>query len=148
MAPLSWLPHRFRRLACDRRGVAAVEFAVILPVLAVALMGTIDLGSAIQQALRLEAAARAGAQYAMSTPTDQAGIESAVRNALTGWDDVTVQPAAMSCVCPGSGAVSCSSTTCGAALQRYVSIVVTRSFSGLLLADLTILQGDMTLRIR
>ncbi len=148
MPTLSRLLHRLQHLACDRRGVAAVEFAVILPVLAVALMGTIDLGSAIQQALRLEAAARAGAQYAMSTPTDQAGIESAVRNALTGWDDVTVQPAAMSCVCPGSGAVSCSSTTCGPAVQRYVSIVVTRSFSGLLLADLTTLQGDMTLRIR
>jgi Flp pilus assembly protein TadG len=144
------LSHIFRRLlgVCrDRHGVAALEFAVILPVLALTLMSVIDLGSAIQQTLRLEAAARSGAQYATFTPTDQVGIENAVRSALSGWSNITVQPAIMSCVCPGSGGASCTST-CALGLERYVSIVVTRSFSALLVTNLTTLQGDMTLRIR
>ncbi|WP_191058664.1 TadE family protein [Geminicoccus harenae] len=128
--------------------MAALEFAVILPVLAVTLMGLIDLGSAVQQSIRLEAAARAGAQYAMAAPSDQVGIADAVRAALPDWTDFTVAPAAMTCVCPGTGPAGCASTTCVAPLERYVSISVTRSFTGLLLTDLTTLQGDMTLRIR
>ena len=142
--PLRRLLHRCR----DRRGVAALEFAAILPVLAVTLMSLIDLGSAIQQSIRLEAAARAGAQHAMATPSDQAGIANAVRAALPGWTDLTVAPAAMTCVCPGTGPTGCASTTCAVALERYVSISVTRSFTGLLLTGLTTLRGDMTLRIR
>ncbi|WP_051328716.1 TadE/TadG family type IV pilus assembly protein [Geminicoccus roseus] len=138
----------FLRLARDRRGIAALEFAVILPVLALTLMGVIDLGGAIQQSLRLEAAARAGAQYAMSAPTDSAGITAAVRQALPGWNDIVVQPTAMTCVCPGSGATSCTSTSCATALQRFVSITVTRGFSPILLPNFTSVQGSMTLRIR
>jgi len=52
---------QFYRLFRDRRGVAALELASILPVLAITLMAVIDLGDTIQQNLRLEAAARAGA---------------------------------------------------------------------------------------
>jgi hypothetical protein len=54
----------------------------------------------------------------------------------------------MTCVCPGTGPAGCASTTCAVALERYVAVTVTRSFTGLLLTDLTTLQGDMTLRIR
>ena len=96
----------------------------------------------------VEAAARAGAQHAMAAPSDQAGIANAVRAALPGWTDLTVAPAAMTCVCPGTGPTGCASTTCAVALERYVSITVTRSFTGLLLTGLTTLRGDMTLRIR
>ena len=139
---------QFYRLFRDRRGVAALVLAAILPVLAITLMAVINLGDAIQQNLRLEAAARAGAQYAMFAPSDQAGIQSAELGAVPGWNDITIQPPTTSCVCPGVGAVSCTATTCSVALERYVSIVVTRTFDGLLLTDLTTLQGDMTLRIR
>jgi Flp pilus assembly protein TadG len=145
MPPAIW---HLLQLARDRRGVAALEFAVILPVLALTLMGVIDLGGAIQQSLRLEAAARAGAQYAMSAPTNSGGIAAAVRSALPGWNDVQVQPTTMTCVCPGSGATSCTSTSCATALQRFVSITVTRSYSALLLPNLTSVRGSMTLRVR
>ena len=148
MATRPTFPVSLPQVAHDRRGVAALEFAVILPVLAMTLMAVIDLGRAIEQTLRLEAAARAGAQYAMFTPTDQAGIELAARGALAGWGDVTILPAVMSCICPGAGAAACTSTGCAVALERYVSITITRGFDSLLIADLTTLQGDMTLRIR
>lgn len=142
---LTGCPTRLRR---DRKGVAALEFAVILPVLAIILMGIIDLGRAIEQSLRLEAAARAGAQYAMFAPTDLAGIANAVRGALPGWGDIVVPTPALSCVCPGTGAVACATTSCTTGVEQYVSIAVTRSFDGLLLKNLTTLRGDMTLRIR
>ena len=148
MANALTLRATLRRLARDRRGVAALEFAVVLPVLAATLMSVIDLGRAVEQTLRLEAAARVGAQYAMFMPTDQAGIVAAARGALGGWANAVVLPAAMTCACPGTGAMACTSTTCAVALERYVSITVTRAFNSLLIANLTTLQGNMTLRVR
>jgi Flp pilus assembly protein TadG len=136
-----------RIASADRRGAAALEFAIVLPLLAGVLTAVVDLGGAIQQTQRLEAAARAGAQYAMTASTDQSGIASAVRGALPGWTDVTVQSTAMRCVCPGTGTVTCTSA-CAGRMQRYVTVAVTRPFDSLLSDGLTILRGDMTVRIR
>jgi Flp pilus assembly protein TadG len=47
-----------------RRGAAAVEFAVIAPILCLLLAGAVDFGGAIYTTLKLEAAVSAGANYA------------------------------------------------------------------------------------
>ncbi|MEQ1711597.1 MAG: TadE/TadG family type IV pilus assembly protein [Hyphomicrobium sp.] len=36
-----------QRLACDKRGVAAVEFAFVLPILAIMLLGTVEVARAV-----------------------------------------------------------------------------------------------------
>lgn len=52
------------RLAGDRRGVAAVEFAFVLPLLLILTGGIFDTGRALYQAQTLDKAIRAGAVYA------------------------------------------------------------------------------------
>lgn len=47
----------------SRRAVAAVEFALIAPILVALLGGAVDLGRAVERGIKLENAARAGAQW-------------------------------------------------------------------------------------
>jgi hypothetical protein len=57
---------------CRRdRGVALIEFALLLPILAIIVFGTIDLGRAFQLKNQLKNAAREGAAYAQVQPARQ-----------------------------------------------------------------------------
>lgn len=51
-----------------RRGVAATEFALVAPILAVTLLTSIDLGRALTERMAIDHALRAGAQRAMADP--------------------------------------------------------------------------------
>jgi pilus assembly protein CpaE len=77
------LPGRVRaRLAAlsrDQRGVSAVEFALIGPVLFLGLVSTVDIGLAVTERMNLDHVLRAAAQSAMS---DQG--QDSVRKALEG----------------------------------------------------------------
>jgi len=57
------------------RGVAMVEFAIVLPLLALIVFGTLDLGRAYSLKNRLKNAAREGALYAQTHPLN---LESAL----------------------------------------------------------------------
>jgi Flp pilus assembly protein TadG len=74
------------RFCRDRRGVSAVEFAMIAPIAATIMLGAFDLGNAAQQQIALQEAVRTGGQYAIHFPTNPTGVKSAVTSALpTGW---------------------------------------------------------------
>ncbi|WP_207536578.1 TadE/TadG family type IV pilus assembly protein [Sabulicella rubraurantiaca] len=131
-----------------RKGVAAIEFAFVAPILALVLMGVMDLGSALQQKQRLTAAAQAGAAYALTHPADSTGIQAAVNRLLGGWSGVTVTVPAPVCECPGVvGPVNCD-TVCLTGRQTYVSITLTRSFTPLLLRNLSEVSANVVLRLQ
>lgn len=62
-----WHSHvaAWRRLRRDIAGASAVEFAIVVPVLAALLTGTIDLAQFCNSGLILDAAVRAAAAYAI-----------------------------------------------------------------------------------
>ena len=66
-----------------RAGASGVEFALVLPILIALLIGTIDLGAMAWTKMEVQAAARAGANYALA-------------NATKGFDAVKIQAAATS----------------------------------------------------
>lgn len=142
------------RLAACRRGVSALEFALVAPTLALMALGGFDLGNAVLQRLQLEAAARAGAQYAFSRPTDSAGIVAAIRANLPAWTDVTVPDPVVACRCEDGSTVSCTGGTCDpGAPAMYVSVEVNRPFAAstpLAAAVLppTVLHGHVEIRLR
>lgn len=84
---LSGIWHRFgsalRALRVCVTGAAAAEFAVIAPVMGLILTGTLDLAQLGNQGLTLDAALRAGASYAIASPTDTTGIECIIGQAVT-----------------------------------------------------------------
>ncbi|KAA2211299.1 TadE/TadG family type IV pilus assembly protein [Teichococcus oryzae] len=118
------------RLRRCRRGVSALEFALVGPVLALLALGGFDLGNAALQSLRLAAAARAGAQYAFTQPTDSAGITAAIRANLPGWTDVTVPAPVLVCRCEDGTSVNCAGGACGGIPPAlYVTLAATRPFT-------------------
>ena len=66
------------------RGAAAVEFALILPLLIMLVSGIIQFGVLFNRQQGLHAAAREGARIASLPNTNQTQIESRVTDALTG----------------------------------------------------------------
>jgi Flp pilus assembly protein TadG len=70
-----------RRLRADRRGAAAVEFALVSPFLLGLLVPIADLGAYVYDSMQLQLAAQAGAEYAARHDWDPNGILSAMQNA-------------------------------------------------------------------
>ncbi|MCZ6606037.1 MAG: TadE/TadG family type IV pilus assembly protein [Alphaproteobacteria bacterium] len=77
------------RLAADRDGVTAVEFAVIMPILLFLTIGLIDISRFVWYQTTLEHAAREGSRYASVRPgTATAGdIEAYIYNRTIGISD-------------------------------------------------------------
>ena len=78
---VSGLPLRSRAV---RRGVAAVEFAVIAPVFVVMLLGIIETGRAVMVQQVITNAAREGARVGVFDGATDADVESAANRYLTG----------------------------------------------------------------
>lgn len=78
--------------AADSSGVAALEFALVAPVIVLLALGIIDLGRAIDRSFELRSAAYAGAQTGLVDPLDDQAIREAVRatNDLQFADDEIV----------------------------------------------------------
>ena len=68
----------------SERGSAAVEFAILLPVLILLLFGIIEFSIAYNHAQGLHAAAREGARVAALPQTTQAAVVDRVKSALQG----------------------------------------------------------------
>ncbi len=91
----------------DERGASAVEFAFLLPILVVIVLGIAEFGHAFQVQGTLSAAAREGVRV-MALQNDPAAARAAVRVAATTLDpgitdaQISISPAA----CPVSAAGS------------------------------------------
>ncbi|MGY1635991.1 TadE/TadG family type IV pilus assembly protein [Geodermatophilus sp. SYSU D00742] len=96
-----------RNRVLDERGAAAVEFAFIVPLLLVLVLGIAEFGRAFQVQGTISAAAREGARV-MALQNDPAAARTAVRDAAPTLDpaisdaQIAVTPAA----CPMTGAGS------------------------------------------
>lgn len=118
------------RATHSQRGTALVEFAIVLPVLMLLLLGVVEAGRYAYFSILVGNAARAGVQYGAQnsvTAYDTAGMTAAAqadgRNAIAA---LTVTPANF-CQCwNGStgSAVDCSGTCTTGHLLKYVSVTV------------------------
>jgi len=117
---------RLRRLRGDQRGSVVVEFALITPVMILALIALADYGLMVYQNTQLSEAASAGTRFAMSEDNedDDAGIEAAVRATLPASLGATVV-INRECRCPTGGTVDCASECSGEVVPgRYLEVVV------------------------
>lgn len=128
MTPALPPANRARGLAawsgCDR-GVSAVEFALVAPILAFLLLAGVDLGRAISERMAMDHALRAGAQTAFADPGATAVLEVIERTADTnftleseqtdGGDAPVRLSATKFCACPEAvdTAVTCSTVCTG-----------------------------------
>jgi Flp pilus assembly protein TadG len=131
---LTLLVHRARRLADDRQGGAAVEFALVAPVLLLIAAGAIDGARLITRGMQANAAAQAGADYVQRHGWNEAGVRSAVTaaNGVT----TTLDPAPrqfLGCVV-GGAVVETTAVTCagGRGSGKYILISARANFAPLM----------------
>jgi Flp pilus assembly protein TadG len=155
--------HRFLR---HRGGVAAVEFALIAPVLLILLGGAVDLGRAIDLGLRLEATARIGAQVILRTPdvaenTVTSAMASAFGSTPSSPSPAFTAPVASSCAClsgsTGAATVAACTdstiTSCLSGVAKYRTVTARSSFAAILpaalvpFANFSQLSRDVTVRL-
>ncbi len=122
------------RFLSDRGGAAAVEFALLAPVLVALLFGTIDLGALAYQSMEVQAAAHAGADYALRSGWNSSAIQTAVTGATS--FTVTANPAPilmLGCITSGALVVA-NNSTCpsGQAAGNYVTVSARAAFTPIL----------------
>jgi len=129
-----------------RRGIATAEFAVLLPLLAALVLGAFDVAQFVETSLRLERAARAGAQRAIADPSDMAAVQAAVIAAWPALTTADVPLPAQFCECAGAAAACTASCPSG----RVTTITVTarRQLSPLLIGALGEGGGNAVVRLR
>src|SRR5690606_10108777 len=90
------------RVLCDERGAQAVEFALVLPVLIMLLVGIMEFGLLFNKQVMFTQAARAAAR-SMAVHNDPALARTAARNAATGMSltnaEISISPSS----CPPTG---------------------------------------------
>lgn len=135
------------RLAASRRGAAAVEFAILVPVIAAAVTGVANYGLVTFDKMELANAARAGAQLAMangdnSSAANQTAIKTAVVASISSGANITTADVTttQACQCSDESTITCGDTcTVDSNLsQYYMTVTVTHDF------DLLLLPGDLT----
>src|SRR5215831_6843124 len=65
--------NRFRSLYAEQRGSAAIELCLMLPILAMFVLGATDIGMIVREHQLLQNAAREGARFS-ALPANQIGI--------------------------------------------------------------------------
>jgi Flp pilus assembly protein TadG len=148
------LAHWVRAAVRGRRGIASIEFGIVMAGIVVIVLGTYDIGNYVLQEMKLADAAHAGGQYAMSYPTDTAGMTAAI-DAVLPWPDVTVTEPTTTCGCWSSGggesAADCSANpVCpsGETVERFITITLQRNYSPLLVMGLTSTTESYVARVQ
>lgn len=115
-----WFPGIRQR---DRRGVAALEFALVAPVVVVLLVGVFDIGFAVEQNMILAAAVQAGGRYALSYPTILGNSSACPATSTSNPTPPTSAACAITQALPGSWSVTPSiSCTCWDSSHGYSTV--------------------------
>jgi Flp pilus assembly protein TadG len=135
----SSLLHVTRGLGSCRKGNSAVEFALTMPLLVLLAFGAFDYGSAYVEGVRLNGAARAGAQQALynsntwddTDQAEQAALEEYVGHALTPEQIAAMSVSATAeafCACTAGADLDCEATCPdGSSPGQFVRVSMTRA---------------------
>ncbi|MEG3617950.1 TadE/TadG family type IV pilus assembly protein [Magnetovibrio sp. PR-2] len=119
---------QLKKYVQDVRGAAAVEFALISPIVAIVILGVADFGFLTLKTTQVSSATRAGIQFVMTDPDDYAAnITTVVTNSTNLDADNMTVTTSEGCRCLGSStAVDCSADNCsGNTPPKYVTITTT-----------------------
>ncbi|MEE8168956.1 MAG: TadE/TadG family type IV pilus assembly protein [Phycisphaerae bacterium] len=124
---------KIAHLRCTR-GAVALEFALLIPVLLIMLLGAIDFGMVINEKMKLASAARSGVQFAVQNTAnaqDAAAIQLAVTNA-SGLDpaDFTITSLQF-CECAEGAVVACDGSCAIGTPRVAVTVTVQENFQTL-----------------
>ena len=143
---MSKLFDRLKSFLQDARGVSAIEFGFIGPILVAVVIGTTDAGLVTYRYYDMDAAVGSGAQYVMRGGSDMSVAQAIVGS---GWTTRTQKGAiAVEEFCRCAAKIAQCSATCadGASPQGFTTIRVSDTYHGLFVDK--DLAASETIRVR
>lgn len=125
----------------DESGQALIETALVVPVLAVILLGAAEFARLAYAAIEVSNAAKAAVQYGaqnVATATDTTGMQTAAQTDAANLTTLTTTIAAPSCACVTNGVAVpdvCTDQLCGTAggyLAQTLKVTTSTSFDPLI----------------
>jgi Flp pilus assembly protein TadG len=121
---------RLKTLFTSSSGVAAVEFALVLPILAAIVITLPDLSQAATGVMQMEGAARASIQYAMGGGTDMTQAQTIGLNAWADKPTGATLTASQSCQCAGAAGTCGQPCPDGSIPQTFFQVVASGHMGG------------------
>ena len=110
-----------------QEGVAAMELAFFAAIMAFVVPLAIDIANVVNAYISLSGALRAGAQYALTQPSNTSQIQQIVQNASAFGSGATVSSAQF-CECTGISA-TCATACPGSGSSPYTYLTITASYN-------------------
>lgn len=107
----------FGRYRKDTNGAAAIEFALILPILVVVLMGLVNFGFILIKSDKLNGVLSSGILYSVHTPSDLTATIDKMK-AASNLNPIDIK-AEQVCECPGGVEISCSNVCSGSVTPTH-----------------------------
>ena len=120
-----------KKLFKNQCGTAAVEFGLVLPVLASIVILMPDVTQAASGAINMDSAVRAGIQYAMNGGTDTSTVQTYVNQNWVAKPTGATATATLACFCDSS-TLTCGQP-CTGTLSSTVTIAATATVGGLVI---------------
>ena len=111
-------------------GVAGVEFAMVLPILAGIVITLPDLSQAAMSVMQMEGAARASIQYAMGGGTDMSLAQTVGMQAWADKPANATLTTSQSCECAGAAGTCGQSCPDGSIPQTFFSVIASGHMGG------------------
>lgn len=135
-----------RNFFADRRGVSAVEFSIVAPVLMAMTLACIEGGLLTLRTYDMRAAVNSGAQYIMQGGTDTAAAKAVVMTAWTRKSQDANATVVQSCKCGTVVAVCSALCADGTVPKSYYVFSATMTSKGLF--STSQLKSEDTVRVR
>ena len=130
----------------DRGGAAAVEFGLVLPVLAALLIGVFDGGTLLLKYNTMHSAVSSGAQYVMAGGQDLTTAQSIAVSAWKTKPSNAQISVAKTCKCGAAAAVCTTICPDQSVPQAFVSIAATANVNGAVISQP--IAATETVRVR
>jgi Flp pilus assembly protein TadG len=136
----------FRRLRQDNKGVAALEFGLIAPIMAAAFILTLDVSLHVVNRMRMESAVRAGLQYLMNNGRDLAQLENIVQLSWSSKPADADISAVRYCLCSDVAHVCDTLCADNSAPESYFTVNVVGTLDGFVIDSK--LEANEVVRVR
>jgi len=146
---LESLTKLLKGLRRSERGAAAVEFALLIPIISAVLLGLVNYGLAMFDKMELTSATRAGAQLALLDTSDTTAIKQAVVDSTNLSLTIANVTTSQACECADGSAVTCGDPCGDGSANRYYFTVNSSYAHNLLLLGTSVtLNGSATVRTK
>ncbi|HEY9079907.1 TadE family protein [Magnetovibrio sp.] len=134
------------RFKHSQKAAVAVEFALLVPVMGVMLLGLLDYAIVAFHKMELESATRSGAQYAMLDSSDTSLISTTVKNSTNLDTDFLEVDIAEFCECIDGSSITCADTCATGSVRSFMRITATYTHNPIFIPVTMTLTGESIIR--